>query len=303
MLETKLLKTKLNNPLILASGILGVTSASLKRVANNGAGAVTTKSISIEQRKGHPNPTVLANDNFVINAVGLSNSGIEKSKTTIQEYKKQCKTPIIASIFASNTKDFGKLAKEISKTKPKFIEANISCPNVKDEFGIPFSADPKAASLVTRTIKKNTKIPVIIKLSPNVPNITQITKAIEKAGANIINMGNTAGPGMVIDINTHTPILSNKSGGISGPIIKPITIRYIYEIYKTTKLPIVGTGGVTTGKDAIEMIMAGATCIGIGSGVYYRGINIFEKVNKEITAWLKKHKYKSLKEIRGIAHV
>ena len=151
-------------------------------------------------------------------------------------------------------------------------------------------------------MKKNSgKIPVSIKLSPNVYNIKEIAKAAEKAGADAITAVNTV-PGMVINVDARKPILSAKAGGVSGPALKPIAVRCVYEIYEAVKIPIIGTGGITYGKDAIEMIMAGATAVGIGTGVYYRGIGVFKKVCDEMEAWMKKNKVKSLDEIRGIAH-
>ena len=155
---------------------------------------------------------------------------------------------------------------------------------------------------VTQIVKQNAgKIPVSIKLSPNVHDIKEIAHAAEKAGADAITAINTA-TGMAINIDARKPILANKIGGVSGPALKPIAVRCVYEIYETVKIPIIGTGGVTYGKDSIEMIMAGATAVGIGTGIYYRGIDIFKKVCGEMEQWMKKNKVKNLDEIRGCAH-
>ncbi|MDO8740291.1 MAG: dihydroorotate dehydrogenase [Candidatus Woesearchaeota archaeon] len=302
MLSTKLCGIKLDNPTILASGILGVTASSLINAANNGAGAVTTKSISLEERKGHSNPVIVTFEGGMINAVGLSSPGIENGIEEVKEFKKRSKTPIIASIFASKTAEFGEAAKRISEAKPDLIEVNISCPNVEAEFGKLFAADAKVAASVTEIVKNSTKIPVFVKLSPNVSNIKEIAKAVEAAGADGITAVNTAGPGMVIDIKTAKPILHNKMGGISGAALRPIAVRCVYDIYETVKIPIIGTGGITNGRDAVEMLMAGATAVGIGSGVYYRGIDVFKKVCSEIEEFMKKEGYKNLKEIIGKAH-
>jgi len=301
-ITTRLCNIKLNNPTVLASGIMGVTGSSLCFVAGNGAGAVTTKSIGIEERKGHPAPILLQWEKGMINAVGLSSPGIESSLEELKYAVDNCKSPVIASIFAPTTKQFGEVAKQVSKIKPKMIEVNISCPNVEAEFGKPFGADPKISADVTKIVKKNCKCPIIVKLSPNVPNIGAIAKAVEKAGANAICAINTVGPGMIIDIGTGKPLLANKCGGLSGPAVKPIAVRCIYDIYEAVKIPIIGTGGVTYGKDAVELIMVGATAVGIGSGVYYRGIDVFKKVSNEIEDFMLKHGYKNLKEFRGIAH-
>jgi dihydroorotate dehydrogenase (NAD+) catalytic subunit len=303
-LSTKICGIKLENPTVLASGILGTTGASLVNVANNGAGAVTSKSIGLEERKGHPNPVLVEWENGFVNAVGLSGSGVDNFIEEIKFAVQNSKSPIIASIFASNINEFGKVAKEISKAKPHFIEANISCPNVEAEFGKPFATDPDVSASVTKIIKRNTSIPLIVKLSPNVPNISIIAEAVHKAGADAINAINTIGPGMVIDVDIRKPILSNKVGGVSGPAIKPVAVRCIYDCYKAVKgkIPVIGTGGVTYGKDAVEMMMAGASAVSIGTGVYYRGIDVFKKVSFELEEFMEEKGYSSLKEIIGVVH-
>lgn len=308
-ISTQLCGVKLLNPTVLASGILGVSGSSLANVARNGAGAVTTKSIGIEQRKGHPGPVIITYDQGMVNAVGLSTSGIKESLAEIEYAKKHAEVPIIASIFASTVKEFGIVAKEISKAKPDLIEVNISCPNVEAEFGKPFGTDLKISANVTKIVKKNTEIPVIVKLSPNVGSIAEIAKAVVKAGADGLTAINTVGPGMMISIETAKPILSNKSGGVSGPAIKPIAVRCVYDIYvalkemkKENKIPIIGTGGVTYGKDAVEMLMAGASAVGIGTGVYYRGIDVFRKVSSEMREFMGKEGYSNIREIIGRAH-
>ena len=170
------------------------------------------------------------------------------------------------------------------------------------DYGKPYYADPELTAKVTKEVKNNSgKIPISVKLSPNVHDIKEIAHAAEKAGANAITAINTAS-GMVIDIEARKPILANRIGGISGPALKPIAVRCVYEVYETVKIPIIGTGGVTYGKDAIEMVMAGATAIGIGTGIYYRGIGVFKKVCDEMEIWMKKNKIKNLNEIRGVAH-
>ena len=301
-ISTNLCGIKLESPTVLASGILGTTGSSLVNVANHGAGAVTSKSIGLEERKGHPNPVLVEWEKGFVNAVGLSGSGVDNFIEEIRFAVQNSKSPVIASIFASKIDDFGKVAKKISKAKPHFIEVNISCPNVEAEFGKPFGTDPKISAQVTKIVKKNTSIPVIIKLSPNVPNISLIAEAVYKAGADAINAINTVGPGMIINIDAKKPVLSNRVGGVSGPAIKPIAVRCVYDIYKSVKIPIIGTGGITYGKDAVEMIMAGASAVGIGTGVYYRGVEVFRKVNFEIEEIMEEQGYSNLKEMIGVAH-
>lgn len=301
-LSTKICGVNLSNPTVLASGILGVTGASLCFVAKSGAGAVTTKSIGLEERKGHPSPIICGWEHGFINAVGLSGPGIEGSVDELKIAVKNCASPVIASIFAPTSKQFGEVAKQVSKANPSMVEVNISCPNVEAEFGKPFSTDPGAAAEVTKFVKKNTKAPVIVKLSPNVPNIRIIAEAVAKAGADAINAINTVGPGMVIDIASAKPVLSNRVGGLSGPAIRPVAVRCVYEISQCVKIPIIGTGGITNGNDAVEMIMAGASAVGIGTAVYYRGVDVFSKVSAEIASFMEKEGYSSVKEMVGIVH-
>jgi len=296
-LNTKLLGLELKNPLILSSGILGTTPGMLKLAEKGGAGAVTTKSIGVEKRDGHPNPIITEVDKGFINAVGLSNPGMEKGVEEIQRAKKTLKIPLIASIFAFSLSDFEKVARKISEAGPDLIEVNISCPNVEAEHGKPFATDPKAAGDVAKAVKKNSSVPFAIKLSPNVSDIKEIAKAVE-GHADAITAINTVGPGMKIDIDARKAILANKSGGLSGPAIRPVAVKCVNDIRSVTKKPIIGTGGVTTGRDAIEMIMAGADAVGIGTGVFYRGPEVFAKAEKEMSDWLEKEKT-TLEEIKG----
>ncbi len=299
MLQTRLCNINLKNPTILASGILGVTKESIDRIGKSGAGAVTLKSLCHEERQGYVNPTMFAYDGVFLNAVGLPGQGIDYA---IKDFGRldNLSVPVIGSIYGYRIEQFGKVARKMSLLKPAMIEVDISCPHL--DYGKPYYADPRLTTQVTKIVKKNSnKIPVSIKLSPNVYDIKEIAHAAEKAGADAITAINTAS-GMVIDIGARKPILANKIGGISGPALKPIAVRCVYEIYETVKIPIIGTGGITYGKDALEIIMAGATAVGIGTGIYYRGIDIFKKVCDEMIAWMKKNKVKSLNEIRGIAH-
>lgn len=286
------------NPLVVASGILGVTGACMINDVKNGIGGVTMKSVSLEPRTGHPNPTITTGGCFMINAVGLSNAGVQVSIKEIEYYKQNCKAPIIASIFAGHVEDFGKLAKEITKAKPDFIEVNISCPNVKDEFGKPFAEKPELAAEVTKIVKANTNIPVIIKLSPNVPAIAVIAKAVEAAGANAICAVNTFN-GTLIDVSTRKFVLHNRFGGVSGPAIKPMAVKAVYDIHKAVKIPIIGTGGITTGEDVLEIMLAGATLVGIGSAYYFRGKFAAKDIMQEVKDIIKKEKINNLQEIIG----
>ncbi len=294
------------NPTVLASGVLGVTAASLKRVVEMGAGGVTTKSIWMKEHKGHKNPTMFGTPHFFLNAVGLSDAGIEKAKGLFSEYGEPSKrpAPVIASIVAGKQSEFADLTEEIVKLQPDIIEVNISCPNVEDELGVPFACDLLQAAEVTKVVKRKLdelecKIPMIVKLSPNVPNIGRIAKACAEEGADGFCAINTIGPGMVIDLKTRKPILANRVGGVSGPAIKPVAVKAVNDIHKATGLPIIGTGGVLNGEDAVEMMVAGATLVGIGTMVYYRDAAGFGEVVKEMGDWCDANGVKDVGELVG----
>jgi len=296
-LKTKFLGVEVNSPLVLPAGIMDMSFSGLSISSQNGAGIVTTKSFTLEPRVGHKGPVVAEFEGGILNSMGLCNPGIINGIAEINEFKKRSDTPVIASVFATNADDFLRLTKYINDSQADFLELNLSCPNVYDEFGIPLAASEKEVFKIVKAVKQISELPVIAKLSPNVYDIISIAKAAESAGADALCLVNTVGPGMLIDIKTVKPILFNKFGGMSGPAIKPIALKLVYQTYSAVKIPIVGTGGVKTGEDAIEMIMAGASVVGVGTAVYYRGIEVFDKINKEIIEFMNQNGYKYLEEI------
>lgn len=302
-LKIRFCQVEFPNPLVLPAGIWGTTAALLSRAVQAGAGGVTTKSISLKPREGHPNPVVLDWGGGLINAVGLANSGAKKMSREIEKFKKvHPKTPLIASIVAGSVSEFGETAALVAQAKPDFLELNISCPNVEYEWGRPFATDPVNAKRVVQEVKRRVKkIPVIVKLSPNVEDIRSIALAVVEGGADAISAINTVGPGMVIDIESGRPVLSNKVGGISGPAITPVAIRCVYDIAKVVKIPILGMGGVTCWEDALQLIMAGASLVGVGSGIYFQGERVFNQINQGLKKYLKDHHLKNLAPLRGIA--
>ncbi len=289
----------LNNPMVLASGVLGNSSDILERVYENGCGLVTMKSIGPEPRDGHKNPTVIDLGSGMINAVGLPTPGYLNMDNEWKSLEKR-KFSIIASIYGGSVEEFQKVARFVSSKKPDFIEINISCPN-SEKHGMIFGVNPESSRDVVLAVKKVINVPLIAKLTPQALDIGEIAKACEDAGADAVCAINTLGPGMVIDIESHMPILAFKKGGLSGPMIKPVAVRCVFDIYKAVKIPIIGLGGITTGEDAIEMIMAGASLVGMGSAVRYRGIDVFAKVAKEMNSWLSGHNL-SMEDIKGVAH-
>lgn len=308
MQSVDFLDQSLHSPFVLASGIWGTTVSLLQRAAQAGCGAVTAKSCGPTPRAGHVNPTCLDWGNGLINAIGLANPGVENEVGLLEKARpvlNELGVPLIASIFASTAAEFGEVAATIAQAQPAYIEVNISCPNVHSEFGEPFAANPNSAADATRHVKAAAApfgIPVIVKLAPNVPSVVQIGHAVIEAGADAICAINTM-PGLIIDIESGQPILANVSGGISGPALKPIALKCVYDLYRAfPHVPIIGTGGVTTGRDAIEMIMAGATLVGVGSAIYYRGAHAISEIRAEFDEWLASHNVTDLAEIRGRAH-
>ncbi len=291
---------KLKSPLVLPAGVLGMTASSLLRVVNSGAGMVTTKSISLKPRTGHKGPVIAEFKAGIINSMGVPNPGIDEGLKEIELFKTQTETPLIVSIFGLNLNEFVELTRKVNYSKTDFLELNISCPNVSDE-NVSFHNSMESIAKIVSAVKKISKKPVIVKLPPD-KQVKQIAKILEGEGADAFALINSLGPGMIIDVKTGKPVLHNKFGGVSGPAIKPIAVKFVYDIREATNLPLIGMGGVTTGEDAVEMIMAGAQCVGIGAGIYYRGIEIFSKVNREIKKFMKQNGYNNLNEFRGKAH-
>lgn len=298
-MQISFLGKTLHTPMVLASGVLGNNKAILERVWENGCGLPTMKSIGPAPREGHKNPTVIDLGNGMINAVGLPSPGYLNMEDEWQELADR-DFPVNASIYGGSVDEFVQVAEFVSAKGPDFIELNISCPN-SDQHGMIFGVNAQSSHDVVAAVKKVIDVPLIAKLTPAAPDIAGIAKACEDAGADAICAINTAGPGMVIDIESRQPVLAFKKGGLSGPMIKPVAVRCVYDISRAVSIPIIGLGGISTGEDAIEIIMAGATLVGIGTAVRYRGITVFDKVNKEIDQWLAVHGT-TMEEIRGAAH-
>lgn len=303
-LEIEFCGVKFPNPLVLASGVLGVTGKSFERVIALGAGGVTTKSLWKNPHPGHKNPTMFGTESYFMNAVGLSDGGVVKAVEELGDYLPTRKAPLIANIVGGKAEEFRDMAQAIDAmiVKPDMIEVNISCPNVEDEFGKPFACETGTASAVTKLVRGATSLPVIVKLSPNVSNIGQIAKSVEEAGADGITAINTIGPGMRWNIDLRAPVLANKVGGVSGPAIFPIAVKAVYDIARVVKIPIIATGGITSGRDALEIMMAGGSLCGVGTAIYYKGDEFWAEATKEMSAWLDKEGIKDLSEIIGAFH-
>jgi len=293
---------QLKNPLFLPSGIIN-NIEDHRLAVDVGVGCLVLKSITVEKREGNPLPRVIRFDCGFINSVGLRNPGLFEAKKQIKDFLKNYSTPTIISVFAANISDFQRLVSNFVELSPFAIELNLSCPNVANEFGEMLSTKTKMVYQVTKAAKKESKnIPIICKLSPNVDNVGEVAKAAEQAGADAISAINTLASGMVIDIKKRKPILGAKKGGISGKAIKPLAIAKIYEIYKAVKIPILGMGGVSCWEDVVEMMMAGATLVGVGSAVYQFGWGVYKKILDGLDSFLQLEKIPNIKSLVGMAH-
>jgi dihydroorotate dehydrogenase (NAD+) catalytic subunit len=300
-LRTNLAGLELENPTILASGILGYTAESLNRVAKGGAGAVVTKSIGIEPRIGYPNPTVVQADAGLINAMGLPNPGIDLYAEEIKYSKTILRVPLIVSVFGYSTEEYATVAKKAADAGAGAIELNVSCPHVK-QTGAEIGQNPKLLAEVVEKVKAAVSKPIIVKLSPNVADITVTAKAAVEAGADALTAVNTL-KAMAIDSETMHPILSNLRGGLSGPAIKPVALRCVYDIREELPdVPIIGCGGITTWRDVIEFCLAGASAVQVGTAIASENTEIFQALNRGVEVYLRRKHYGSVKEIVGLAH-
>ncbi len=301
MLDTQISGIKLKTPLILASGILGTAGTSLKRVVTmGGASAIVTKSLGISPRSGHKSPTIVKEEKGgLISAIGLANPGYENFKDEI-EIARQGGAPVIGSVYGFSFREYIEVAQGLEDYGAAAVELNLSYPNV-GKTGAFYGKHKELSFEVVKAVKESVGIPVIAKLTANVSDIVSVAKSCEDAGCDAIT-AITALEAMKINVDTGRPVLGNKVGGLSGPCIKPIAVRCVYEIAKEVDVPVIGCGGATTGEDAIEFMMAGASAVQIGTGILTRGVTIFKKVSREMEEILKRGGYKNVSEIIGIAH-
>ncbi|MEW6722371.1 MAG: dihydroorotate dehydrogenase [Candidatus Micrarchaeota archaeon] len=303
-LECRFFGRKIKNPVILASGILGMTKAALETACENGCGGVIAKSLTLEPRKGHEGPNIVETECGMLNAMGYPNPGISLGLAEFGGWARP--EALVISIVGKDAKEFGLLAEKVEAAKGSLgasaLEAVISCPHTPGYGTMAGQGTPESVGEITRAIKEKTGLPLIIKLSPSVPGEGKAAEAAEEAGASAINMGNSLGPGMKIDIARKKPVLGFGVGGLTGPAIKPVIVRAVYDIYKSVEIPIIGTGGITTGEDAIEMMMAGASWASVGTAAYFRGPRAFAEIAGEMEAWMRENGYSKVNEIIGVAH-
>ena len=290
---------KLKNPIMVASGTFGY-GKEYEGLANlNDIGAIITKSITLNPREGNKPPRIWETTAGMLNAIGLQNDGVEDFIRNKIPYLKDLGVPIIVSIAGTTKQEYRELAKALDKTSVAAIEVNISCPNIehKSKGTKLFSQDAKETASIIRLVKRNTKKPIIAKLSPNVADITEIAKAAQAAGADSLSLVNTL-LGMAVDINTSTPRLGNVTGGLSGPCIKPIALRMVWEVYNSVKIPIVGIGGIMNAQDVIEFILCGASAIQLGT-VNFVNPKATTEVLLGLEKYIAKNKIAHIKDIVG----
>ena len=284
------------NPVTVASGTFGSGAEYSEFVDLNKLGAVTTKGVANVPWAGNPTPRVAEVYGGMLNAVGLQNPGIELFCKRDIPFLKQYDTKIIVNVCGHTTEEYVEVVERLADEPIDMMEINISCPNVK-EGGIAFGQDPKAVEAITKEVKKRAKQPVIMKLSPNVADITVMAKAAEAGGADALSMINTI-TGMKIDINRRKFVLANKTGGMSGPAIHPVAVRMVYQSAQAVNIPTIGMGGIMNADDAIEMILAGATAVSIGTGNFIDP-RTAEKVVEGIEAYMRKYHVDDIKDLIG----
>lgn len=299
-LQVDLPGLSMKNPIMPASGCFSFGREYSEFYDLGQLGAVIMKAATGEQRQGNPTPRVAETASGMLNAIGLQNPGVEKIVETEVPFLAQFNIPIIANVAGSTIEEYEKVATVLNtSTDIAAIELNISCPNVK-EGGIQFGTNPEMAKEVTQRVKAISRYPVYVKLSPNVTNIVDMAQVIEEAGADGITMINTL-TGMQIDLSTQQPLIANKTGGLSGPAVKPIAIRMIYEVRQAVSLPIIGMGGIATAEDVLEFLLAGADAVAIGTENFHNPL-VCPEIIEALPEVLKQYGFSSVKEAVGKAH-
>ncbi|MCL2032172.1 MAG: dihydroorotate dehydrogenase [Methanomassiliicoccaceae archaeon] len=298
MLVTSVGKLRLEKPGMVASGIMDETGPSMMRMLRSGAGAVVTKSIGSEPNPGHPNPSFTELKGGYINAMGLPNPGIELFGKEMEDAAKSGN--IIGSIFGSSPEEFVRLAGKMEEYGAAAVELNLSCPHAAG-YGMEVGTDPKVVEAIVTAVKGSVKIPVWTKLTPNTHMIKDLAAAVQDGGGDAVVAINTV-KAMVISPQLGKPILSNKFGGLSGPAIRSIGVRAVFDIRTAVDIPIVGVGGISDWKDAAQYIMAGACAFQIGSAIGTKGIEVFGTVNSDLERFMKDYGYGSISDMVGVAH-
>ena len=285
------------NPVTVASGTFGSGAEFAEFVDLNKLGAVTTKGVANVPWPGNPTPRIAETYGGMMNAVGLQNPGIELLCKRDIPFLRQYDTRIIVNVCGRSEEDYCEVVERLSEEEVDLLEINISCPNVK-EGGIAFGQDPKEAERITRAVKRYARQPVIMKLSPNITSVPDMARAVEAGGADAVSLINTL-TGMKIDIHRRTFVLANKTGGVSGPAIHPIAVRMVYQAAHAVRVPVIGMGGIASGADAIEMILAGASAVSIGTANFHDP-SISGKIVGEIESYMERYGFSAVADMVGI---
>ena len=287
---------ELKNPVMTASGTFGSGAEYSEFVDLNRLGAVVTKGVANVPWSGNPTPRVTETASGMLNAIGLQNPGIDLFCKRDIPFLKQYDTKIVVNVCGKSTEDYCEVVERLADEPVDLLEINVSCPNVK-EGGIAFGQNPKALEAITKEVKKYAKQPIIMKLSPNVTDITEMARAAEAGGADILSLINTL-TGMKIDIYRRAFALANKTGGMSGPAVKPVAVRMVYQVAQAVSLPIIGMGGIATAEDALEFIMAGATAVSVGTANFFNPYATVE-IAEGIENFMREQHVEDIQELIG----
>ena len=292
---------KMKNPVMTASVTFGCGEEYADYVDLNRLGGIVVKGLSLKPRPGNPPPRIMETAGGMLNAVGLQNIGVDAFIEEKLPFLQQYRVAVIANIYGESYKEYAQVARKLSNAVGvDALEVNISCPNVK-KGGLSFGSDPKAAAEVTRCVKAETHLPVIVKLTPNVTDITVIARAVEEAGADAVSLINTL-TGMSIDLKTRTPHLKNITGGLSGPAIKPVALRMVWQVAQRVAIPVIGIGGIMTALDALEFMVAGAKAVQIGTANFINPRATMEIIDG-MRRYLQENNMKSINDIVGTLRV
>ena len=296
--KVNLAGVELKNPVMVASGTFGSGAEYSEFVDLNRLGAVVTKGVASVPWPGNPAPRIVETASGMLNAIGLQNPGIDLFSKRDLPFLEKYDTKVIVNVCGHSTEEYLDVVERLAdEPRVDMLEINISCPNVK-EGGIAFGQDPKAVEAITKAVKAKAKQPIIMKLSPNVTDITVMAKAAEAGGADCLSLINTL-TGMKIDIERQTFAIANKTGGLSGPAVKPVAVRMVYQVANAVKIPIIGMGGICTAEDAMEFILAGATAVSIGTANFANPYTTVEVIDG-IEAYMRRHGVEDINELIGL---
>lgn len=287
---------ELKNPVIAASGTFGFGREYNEMYSISGLGGISCKGLTLEQRPGNPPPRIAETPSGILNSVGLQNPGVDHFLEYDLPWLRQQNTAVIVNIAGREEKDYCAMAERLSESDVDIIELNISCPNVKQGCAA-FGATPDGAAAITSAVRKYCRKPLMVKLSPNVSSIADVARAVEAAGADALSLINTL-LGMRIDIKTRRPILRNNTGGLSGPAVLPVAVRMVSDVYRAVKLPVVGMGGISDWRDAVEIMLAGACCVQVGTAIFKNPTAPLE-IAEGIGAWLDEQGIPEVSQIVG----